>query len=54
MNLSKDSKVNKAEIVASEKTNKKIIKFYATEENISIHKKMVSKIKDPVWKKYTY
>lgn len=54
MNLSKDSKTNNDEIVSNEKNNKKIIKYSATEEYINLHKKMVSKIKDPVWKKYTY
>ena len=54
MNLSKNSKINKDETVLKENVDKKIIKFLATEDNISLHKKMVSEIKDPVWKKYTY
>ena len=54
MNLSKNSKNNKDEALTKEITDKKIMNFFATEENINLHKKMVSKIKDPVWKKYNY
>lgn len=54
MNLSKNNEINKDEILIKKNTNKKAIKFLATEENISLHKEMVSKIKDPVWKKYNY
>ena len=54
MNLSKNDQATKGEILTKKNTNKKIIKFFATEENINFHKKMVSEIKDPVWKKYNY
>ena len=54
MNLSKNDQATKGEILTKKNTNKKIIKFFATEENINFHKKMVSEIKDPVWKIYNY
>ena len=54
MNLSKNSKNNKDGALIKEIADKKIMNFFATEENINLHKKMVSKIKDPIWKKYNY
>ena len=54
MNLSKSSKINKDEISTKDDTSKKIIKFFATEESVKLHKKMIAEIKDPVWKKYNY
>ena len=54
MNLSKDSKINSDEILIKETIDKKIVKFLATKESVGIHKNMISKIKDPVWKKYNY
>ena len=54
MNLAKKSKINKDEILVKENNIKKIITLMATEKNISLHKKMVSEIKNPLWKKYNY
>ena len=54
MNLSKNSQINKDEILTQKNSNKKITKFFSSEGDISLHKKMVSEIKDPVWKKYDY
>ena len=54
MNLSKTGKINKDEILIKENVDKKMIKFFATEKDIGVHKKMVSEIKNPVWKKYNY
>ena len=54
MNLAKNSKINKDEKLIKENIDKKIIKFFPTKEDVHLHKKMVSEIKDPVWKKYSY
>jgi len=53
MNLSKSNKTK----IRQEKTqedNKNIIKFKPSEQDIILHKKMISEIKQPVWKKYNY
>jgi len=53
MNLSKGNKTK----IRQEKTqedNKNIIKFKPSEQDIILHKKMISEIKQPVWKKYNY
>ena len=54
MNLIKDNKIIKDESLTKHNINKKITKFFPTEEDIGLHKKMVDEIKDPVWKKYNY
>ena len=54
MNLKKNSKTSKNQTQTKENFNKNIIKFFPTDEDVSVHKKMVSNIKDPVWKKYNY
>ena len=54
MNLLKDNKKQINELSIKENTDIKITKFFATDESINLHKEMVSKIKDPVWKKYNY
>ena len=54
MNLIKNNKTNKGEVLTKENIDKKTIKFLPTEDDINLHKKMVSEIKDPVWKKYNY
>ena len=53
MNLSKSNKTK----IRQEKTqedNKNIIKFEPSAQDIILHKKMISEIKQPVWKKYNY
>lgn len=54
MNLIKNHKLNKSDILTKKNTDKKIIKFLPAEGDINLHKKMVSEIKDPIWKKYNY
>ena len=54
MNLAKNNgEINKKD---KKKTNnqKKIISFNLSEEDIELHRKMVSEIKQPYWKKYNY
>ena len=54
MNLAKNNQeTNKKN---NNKTNKqmKITKFIPLNEDIELHRKMVSEIKQPVWKKYSY
>jgi len=53
MNLSKSNKT-KIEQEKTKEDNKNIIKFNPSEQDIILHKKMVSEIKQPVWKKYNY
>ena len=53
MNLSKSNKT-KIEQEKTKEDNKNIIKFNPSEQDIMLHKKMVSEIKQPVWKKYNY
>ena len=54
MNLSKNNQTIIDESTTKEKGVIKILKFNPLEEDIILHKKMVSEIKDPVWKKYNY
>ena len=54
MNLTKTNINDKDEILIKESNDKKITKFLVTEDSINLHKKMISEIKDPVWKKYNY
>ena len=54
MNLSKNSNINKGGSFIKANNVKNIIKFYALEEDKTMHKKMVSKIKGSIWKKYNY
>ena len=54
MNLSKSNKTKTRQTKTTEDNIKSIIKFISTEEDIKLHKKMVSQIKQPVWKKYNY
>ena len=53
MNLSKINKT-KIEQEKTKEDNKNIIKFNPSEQDIILHKKMISEIKQPVWKKYNY
>jgi len=54
MNLSKKNTTNNHQKKTKENNTKKIIKINPLEDDILLHKKMVSDIKDPVWKKYNY
>lgn len=54
MNLAKSNKANIDQSLTKENIKRKIIQFKALEEDIKLHKKMINKIKDPVWKKYNY
>jgi len=54
MNLSKGNRTNNDQKKTEENNIKNIIKIKLSEEDIIVHKKMVSEIKDPVWKKYNY
>ncbi len=54
MNLSKNEKktINNSKTEGEHKTY--IVKFQPSEEEAILHKKMLNKIKDPLWKKYNY
>ena len=54
MNLSKDNKKKTNQISKKETTNKTIIRFEALDDDVALHKKTVSEIKEAVWKKYNY
>ena len=54
MNLSKDNKTKINQTTKKEGNNKTIISFTALEEDVVLHKKTVSEIKEAVWKKYNY
>ncbi len=54
MNLSKDNLTKTNQLSKKEKNNKKIITFEALQEDVALHKKTVSEIKEAVWKKYNY
>ena len=54
MNLSKNKKTNNDQKKTKENYIKKIIKLNPLKEDVIHHKKMVSEIKDPLWKKYNY
>ncbi len=54
MNLSKNNNTEKKTTSKKEIKSKKIITFKALEEDLVLHKKTVSEIKEAVWKKYNY
>ena len=54
MNLSKNKKEKLKPENTKENNQKTIIKFRPSEKDILLHKDMLSKIKQPVWKKYNY
>ena len=54
MNLSKNHKTDSDNGTIKENNMKKIIKFNPLEEDTILHKKMVTEIKEPIWKKYNY
>jgi len=54
MNLSKDNNTKPNQTSKKETNNKKTIIFKALEEDVALHKKTVSEIKEAVWKKYNY
>ena len=54
MNLSKNTKPTFEKSTAIENGQKNTTKFYPSKEDISLHKKMISDIKTPLWKKYNY
>ncbi len=54
MNLSKDNKTTTNQVTKKETTNKTTISFEAMKEDVVLHKKIVSEIKEAVWKKYNY
>ena len=54
MNLTKERKMSKGENLIKQNIDKKIINFTSTKEDINLHKKMVSEIKNSIWKKYSY
>ncbi len=54
MNLSKGNKIKTNQNSKKETNNKKITIFEASEEDVALHKKTVSEIKEAVWKKYNY
>ncbi len=54
MNLSKINKSKKNGISKKHTSIEKIIKFLPQEEDVTLHKKSTSEIKDALWKKYNY
>ena len=54
MNLSKGNKTKIGQEKTKEDKIKTIVKLNPSEQDIILHKKMVSEIKQPVWKKYNY
>ena len=54
MNLLKNNINNEDKPINKKEIDRKILKYYPTEEDITLHKKMIIEIKDPVWKKYDY
>ena len=54
MNLSKNTKTEEEKNTSKINGEKKIIKFNPVEEDTMLHKKMLNKIKDSIWKKYNY
>lgn len=54
MNLSKNNKEKNTQKELNQNNLKNIIKFNLLEEDRELHKKMVSDIKQPIWKKYIY
>jgi len=54
MNLSKTNNNTNEKKTTKENNIKKITKLILLEKDIILHKKMLSEIKNPVWKKYDY
>ena len=54
MNLSKTNKIKTGDTIKKEQSNSKTIKFEPLKEDIELHKKTVTEIKEPLWKKYNY
>ena len=54
MNLSKTNKTKTTNTNKKEHNNSKTIKFEPLDEDIELHKKTVTEIKEPLWKKYIY
>ncbi len=54
MNLSKNNKEKNTQKEPNQNNSKPIIKFNLLEKDKELHKKMVSEIKQPIWKKYIY
>ena len=54
MNLPKNNQIKNTQKTSKETNFKDIKKFIPTKEEISLHKKMLSEIKKPIWKKYSY
>tara|TARA_Y100000996_G_C22325383_1_gene562166 strand:+ start:61 stop:741 length:681 start_codon:yes stop_codon:yes gene_type:complete len=54
MNLSKVDKGEKERAAPRDNNNKDIINFNASDQDITMHKKMVKEIKEAIWKKYNY
>ena len=54
MNLSKNNQTKNKEEKNKPENQKKIIKYTPHEEDLVLHKKMMSEINNPIWKKYNY
>ena len=54
MNLSKNNNEKNKQAKIKTPSQKTIISFIASEEDTALHKKMISEIKQPIWKKYSY
>ena len=54
MNLTKKNKDNFENKNIKTNKHKKIISFVPLEKDTDLHKKMISEIKQPIWKKYIY
>jgi len=54
MNLSKNNKKQTKQKNTKLKNQKTTIRFSPSEQDMALHKEMVSEIKKPIWKKYNY
>ena len=54
MNLSKNNNEKNKQAKIKTTSQKTITSFIASEEDTALHKKMISEIKQPIWKKYNY
>ncbi len=54
MNLSKSNTTKTNILNNKNNNNKRIVRFEPLEEDTTLHKKMITKIKEPIWKKYNY
>ena len=54
MNLSKNNNEKNKQAKIKTTSQKTITSFIASEEDTALHKKMISEIKQPIWKKYSY